>query len=1603
MNLTEAPSYLQAADAHNIAGEGTSIFEDVATSLGNAPSFLAVSIASGLNSFYNTGVSVGNIFKPAEREMQQRDTGEWIAEYDENLEKYYQENKSAADLTGFIAGSLIPGLGGVKALKAGQSALRTAAAGSVGSNMRWATNLLAPSMETYVKRAGADLAAKSATFSFTQANSLRALAAGTQQAFLESAAFEVAVAATMFESPLLADMDTTDLIKNMAFGTILGGGLGAIGSAAGTYFGVKRFLQNADARQVEFTKSSQLAPSAAPTHTSDKIVVNAHDAAEISKPVTFEEILAKKVQQGESGESLSDAVIRAEVDKTNRLREANLQKLANERRIEIRNLAGEDSLGNQFADITAKMGADDSMNVFFNMKNLSRVATPSTLQVRAKELVKQGLFKTSKEAMDSIADESQVFIRMHSGTVGETITKSVGVPRLADRYTPDEIAKKAAKARTSQKDFTDFRKVSNAEETELRWYNARAQALPIDSRIPVGSHDLPYLNKALEDKVEKLSIKLDDGSIQVLNGTDEIRDHLMKAKVDVIEAQKSAKRNTNFIELAADVRRDFLEGAPAVKDTFDNLFAQNSYAKELSEFLGQPVTAKQLHERPRFAKATYATEQVQAEDGMLLEGMALIKYREKLTKEATDRVFANFAKEQSEFFPEIPEELLRKANRTGRGAGVVTNAGAAYGTLEEMTSYIGQLTSELKRTVSRQTTDEITPLATRLIESPDDAIRFSGINELISNQVEKFVLNETGTALVPQKVRDYQRALEAGENPMPPQLFKGTPDEIPLETETLQEVVAAHIALNGKRNQSWKELNAVQGNEDRKALDVFYPTRPNPRDYRFVAFVKDETLTGVGHTKMLFANTAKELEDQINLVPSQYKVYTKGQSEEFYNARGEWVYDKTLHDNYIDHDMLSRGISSRFFPQTDPQKIANGWLQDHLTKDNALATSMIVAKYEKEIQELRRLGDQFANVETSRTGRDSITEMLTNKNPNPYYAQVKAMLNITKLDEVPMIATLNQTLDTYVSRAWNKAQDLFTSSAGKITDEKVNKINDIFDELGIKTAYYDAATTLMANSSVPRGTLTSFVRKANAFLTTTVLRLDPFNALNNLLGNTVLLSTELRSLTKAISKGSSEGAGELAKLMELSIPGVEGQFIRSPGKLIAKSFERLHGEGKDALIAEYKKRGFVPDLADQYYKSLDAMTLTGKETVRDMNSKVQKLDEAWESFGKAGEKWTGNKWTEQFNRLIAADVMKQITEVAVKHGLMDEKAAWSYVNTFVSRTQGVIRAAERPLMFQGPIGQAMGLFQSYQFNLMQQVFRYIGEGQGKSVAMLAGLQGSIYGASSLPGFNLINNNLIGQAYGNTEHKDLYSATQTLFGKTGAEWIMYGAPSNVLRASLFTRGDTNPRTWSIVPNPTNPGDLPFVSAFAKAFGSTKGALENIAGGAPVWNSLLSGIEHLGLNRPLAGMAATARAFTNEDQKVTSTQANGTILGSNDLFSWSTLVRVAGAKPMDDAISSNAYFRVQTYAAADREKRQKLATQLKLSLQDDGTVEPDKIGEFAQRYVELGGKQSGFNQFFMEQYKNTDVTRAQQMAQALNSPYSRYMQDIMGGRDSLSEIY
>lgn len=1603
MNFNEATPILQAADAHGIASNDTSVFEDIGNIVSNTPSFLAVSIASAANSFYNTGVTVGNIFSSEDNQTELQDTGEWISSYDEDLGKYYQENKSAADLAGFVAGSFIPGTVAVKGLNTAQRALRASEVGILGSNMRMATNLLAPSMETFVKREAADLAAKSATFSFTNANAARALASGTWQGVLESAAFETAVAATMFKSPILDDMDVGDIVKNGLFGVGIGGAIGAIGSAARTYFGVGKLVRQADERAIPFIGSS-LTSEARGTLASDPIVRAAADKSLLqATDVTPEYVMSAKLAAQETGESLLPDAISGEVARLNRLKEDNIQRLDNEIRTSVRKMSSDDVLGNVITDISSRMEANDLQRLYFNARGIVRAGDNSETEKLAKQLVQEGLAKDMKSATKALANSIvDTHVRIHSGSVGEIVAGRVGFLRLADRYNPQMLEKKIATNAFKPNDRLDYRTAIDPEKAELRWIASLSNDLPFPKNYIFGSHDLPALEKARRLGMEDIKIDVGNGQTRTIS-KGELPEYIQLAKGEAIYAHRELGTKSDLMEMYTDVKKSWIEGVDTSGNIDEAFNAQASYARDFSKWLGREednaISALGLYSLPRFAKVTYDTQKIMDDAGMVMKGMELIKHRQKLAKQATDNYFASYAGELSNIFPDIPEDMFRKVWRGEGGAGTFTNAGGAYGSMASMASYIGNLVGELSRARIQAVTNDITGAAQGLLQNSDDAIRFSTINAMISNTPEKYVLNEAGDALIPYKYKQYMDAGGEGELPI---LHPGSPESIPLETPALQDAVLKHIDIGDKRNAKWRSLNAVQGNTDEKIAGTFRPIRPDPRDYKYVAFVKDETLVGVGHTRMLFASSGRELEDMISKVNElgKYKVYTKTQAEDFYRARGDYEYDKTLHENYVDTDLLSRGISSNFLPSTDPQKIVNEWLQHHIRGENALLKQSVLIKYEKETNELKRLAEQWSASSGSRIGTKTIDEVLTSSEKNPYTGLLKSMLNITKTEEMPaFLRTANQALDSYVSKAWNSAQKLFVGS--RYTPENAEKINGIFDELGFKSAYYDTATQILANSTVPRGTLTTFIRAANAFLTTTVLRLDAFNALNNLMGNTILYSGELRAVTNAIKQGSVEGAGELARLGNIAVPGVD-DVIFSPAKLLANSIQRLHGPDREALLAEYKIRGLTPDLSDQYYKSLDAMTLTGLESVKDMSKKLNQLSEAWESFAKQGEKWTGNRWSEQFNRLLAVDAMKQITEVAVKHGVMDEKAAWMYVNTFSNRVNGVIRAAERPLMFQGPIGQAIGLFQSYQINLMQQVFRQIGEGRGKIAAMMAGLQSSIYGASSLPGFNLINSSLVGDASGNPEHYDLFSATQVLFGQKGSDWIMYGVPSNVLNAALYTRGDTNPRTWSVVPNPMHPEEIPFISSFAKAFGAIKTGVSNVQGGATVWDSFLGAIEHLGISRPLAGIAQVARGVTSPDLRVFATQANGSISGSNDLFSLASLVRVAGAKPIDEAIITNSYFRINAYAQKDRERREKLGTTLKTQLLDGGEISNESLEGFAQKYVELGGSATGFNQWWMSQYKNVNQTQAQQMVRKLDNPYARRMMEIMGGRDSLNDL-
>jgi hypothetical protein len=435
-------------------------------------------------------------------------------------------------------------------------------------------------------------------------------------------------------------------------------------------------------------------------------------------------------------------------------------------------------------------------------------------------------------------------------------------------------------------------------------------------------------------------------------------------------------------------------------------------------------------------------------------------------------------------------------------------------------------------------------------------------------------------------------------------------------------------------------------------------------------------------------------------------------------------------------------------------------------------------------------------------------------------------------------------------------------------------------------------------------------------------------------------------------------------------------------------------EADRTLLAKFKAQGFDRTIGDRFASMANDFTLEGTEGVKDLDSRLSAGYAKAKELVALGQKWSGNDFAEFRNRFNSWHIMsEQMAAPLIAGGHMSIPESIVATNTFMNRVEGNLIASQRPGLFQGPMGQAIGLFQSYQFNMMQQLFRYVGEGTNKDLAMLLGLQGTFFGLQGEPGFKLINDHIIGTMSSNPQHRDLYDATRGIAGKTGAEWLLYGTASNITQTNLYSRGDINPRQLTVIP--TSLSEVPFVGGMSKVFSSLFEAGSKLANGGAVVESIRQGIEHNGISRPLAGLAQVSRALDNKGT-VFSTSSQGSIQGSNDLMALASLSRLAGGRPLDEAIQNDTMFSIHAYEAGDRSKKQQLAETVKSTVIGlDAHPDENSVNHFAAKYAELGGKQMGFNKYMMEQYTQANTPQAQLLAQKLKNPLSYKIQSTMLG--------
>lgn len=1033
----------------------------------------------------------------------------------------------------------------------------------------------------------------------------------------------------------------------------------------------------------------------------------------------------------------------------------------------------------------------------------------------------------------------------------------------------------------------------------------------------------------------------------------------------------------------------------------------------------------------------YDIGNIYQQDGNILRGLLSAQYRINLIKDAAEVAHAEFFGTTANNFS-FGRYTSKDATVAGTGPGFFTFSNSNYGTIGQAAERIGRFftnwTNDRQSVVART----LTPAAMGLRSDPvaaAEASMFTAVRRrtgeaftfLPDDLAAKYGVNpgQSRAVLTSSLVKDKGgNIVDWNPNFTPPNYLPGVFEVNQggeLQTGNLHtyydlspKVAAwerANLDLNDTRLTQLNKWYAAQGIQKNIQTGNLYAPPIDTSKTPFFAFIKARAGTAMSDdgVAVITANDAKSLEEKIASLRDDYSVYTKDMLKDYHQVQGDYDYSRNFAQSRVNNDLRRRGLLNDVYPPTNAETLISDMNSFNNRQEIRQGRDFIELGNAQLFAELRAMGDRFVGAERSQTGY--VSAAAGRQSDNPYNSYIRTALGLNDKDTYTLWANAQEKLEAFGDTAFNMARSLFRKAKdGVISYEDASAMAEKFGMGNPYAAATYAASTYynIANKLPPARLLSRFVSTANTILASATIRLDAFQSLINIVSSPILMSAEFNSAKTAITSGAINGSNvstsPLTDLLSTELPNSGGRLLPSSTKATFKAVSNWFDSSvREQWLPVYKQMGIVRESSSEYFKMIDALTLPYGRGVEE-SMIVKKLSDAADF----GSKVSGSQYSENFVRFVAADVARQLFSAAGKEGteLLDN------IGTFVNRVHGNYIGSQRPVAFQGPLGSAMSLFQTYQFNLMQQLFRYVENGEGKSLAILSGLQSTIFGMQGLPGFQMINNHLVGNAAGNPAHKDIYSATANLLDPKLGNYLMYGIASNWMQSGLYSRGDINPRQISVLP--LNPLDFPAISGGINFISNLLDTTDKIVKGGDISASLLLGLEHNGINRPLAGLGQLMQGFvTNTKGNLVAATAGSqgaqnfgaTSVDPDDPMKhtggWSDMVAIAnfsrlmGARPLDEAIAMDAMYRKTTYIAKDTTRIQDLGEAAKTYLYAGGVAPEAAVQSFAAKYASSGGYAPRFGQEMMKWTNDANVSVANQIFRSLQKPVNQEMMKQMGG--------
>ena len=834
-----------------------------------------------------------------------------------------------------------------------------------------------------------------------------------------------------------------------------------------------------------------------------------------------------------------------------------------------------------------------------------------------------------------------------------------------------------------------------------------------------------------------------------------------------------------------------------------------------------------------------------------------------------------------------------------------------------------------------------------------------------------------------------------------------------LETNAVNDFVMSHIGADMRALSAKNKLRNLQGQsaiktETLPGASTFYDPNINLRNAQHVLIIKG----AADHGNPLYAGqqyvfAGRSVDDlraaQAWANKEGLQTFTKTDTEQFYKQLDAYDSGEVFRNGAIKESLESQGKLTSYVGAAESiEDTTTRFLDWHLRDEFALQRSTIAVKEYEVLGALKNIDLADRKLLDSHKGNPNKISRLLQGEATKLTKPEQIRNTIFNTQNPGVINALTKSVDDFGIQFFTGIRNFF----GNLKTENIDNLTSIesqsakkwLDNMKVENYVTKDILESVGVKNYDSPGYSNFIRMSNMALVTGQLRLDALNSLVNVIGMPIIGSSTVELAIRSVvgklkAQNRLADADNLMKSLyhkEGSLGYMPSTYLRMAKQSIGR-FSQLAkdnpvlgsiAEGDETLAQLFLRRNVTFNPAEVAAMDLTDAAIAGIKSGNTSASHYAGLIKKY-----AGLLTKPADAVESRIQFISADAALQIAEA----GNLGVDDALMLMHTMVNKMQGNFNASTKPQLFQGITGSALGLFQSYQARLTHRLSDIITDGNKRMLFEAGVLQTSIFGGKSLPFMEQLNSSLIAES--NSDNQNLLESVYGAADRNIANALVYGLPSALLGVNLSSRGNATPRF------PQGFTDIPAVNIWYKQLSQIKDIFTQAANGADISQLFNHAVQHNVFSRPLQQTAIMLSGYSTTSNNKLGIDINDAKLASSN--NWlpvniANYMRIAGSRPIDEAVLMDTVYRWQGFEQADREKREELGRAVSSQLIGNGTkLDPQSLNSFLEQYQKLGGDIKGFERMVKGQAANSTLSASDRLLKQIkNDKKSLQLQYMLG---------